>query len=521
MPWYWGFYQFGTTAALSFSVVGAVMAILFGAPQAAKLVVTAGLATAATVAAGTAGLAASASCWRIDEILPPMAVAVAAVAISAAVAVAEAVLAPLCACCCVILLSAVAVHYSAHTDPWTNLDSAAAALVVHVGLLESVALLAFVIKAIVAHRKWRLGCMQATRIELAAHASVMAALAVGDSGGSLPVARELLDAMMLELPAPECILSAKGNIWWGKWRVGRGLGPLLARAVVAAPLLRRKAEEWALLSHGCFPVSCSSNGYELIEWSWASRKPELAARICWSSILEKQDALLKLGSALATSSMPSRHVDQVLAGCCRVGIYFRDVGGIVALLETLRRDPEARIVSCSSRLGPSPIGPAGVPGSLCVRRRFTFDGGLSNCVYDFCQSYYEDSSCRDGEAWCVTLGLLIESDLSRRLVLDSQVYQLHLYLAPSSASSSGSAFLVCFSPPAFVPIFKVFCFLAIFGHCLYILLGAVTFIYYSRVSRTDTTLPNFFQRWLTICFVVCVCYGAGVYSSDILGNLSA
>jgi hypothetical protein len=213
------------------------MGILFGAPKVAKPIVIAGLGIAATVAAGTAGLAASASCWRIDEILPPIAVAVSAVVISAAVAVAEAVLAPLCACCCVFLLSAVAVHYSAHPIPWTNPDSAATALVVHVGLLESVALLAIVIHAFLAHWKWRLGCMQAMRIKLSTHASVMAAIAVGDSGGSLPVARDLLDAMTLELPAPECILPDSGSSWLGKCRVGRELGPLLARAVVEAPLL--------------------------------------------------------------------------------------------------------------------------------------------------------------------------------------------------------------------------------------------------------------------------------------------
>jgi hypothetical protein len=164
----------------------------------------------------------------------------------------------------------------------------------------------------------------------------------------LSAVRQLLNEMLLDLPPWKGICPAGGSAssWKIKCRVGRGLGPLLARAHVAVPILRQKAEEWALLSHGCFPVALGSNCYELMEWSRACREPQFASNIHWPSVLAQHDTLCRLGCALATttSNGPAGPGEDGLAGCCRVGIYFLDVGGVLALLETLRLDPEVRVI---------------------------------------------------------------------------------------------------------------------------------------------------------------------------------
>ena len=396
--------------------------------------VTAGLATAAAVAAGTAGLATSASDGKIGEILPPIAAAITSAVITAAIAGAEAVLAPVCACSSVLLLAAATFHYSEYPSPWTRADSAASALVVHVGILEGIALLAVAANAFIAHWRRRQAIAEGATTEQAALDTVMAAVAEGDSGDSLPVVRELLNEMLQDLPAWEGSLPADGISWKGS--VKRGLGPLLARAQVAACLLHRKAEEWALLSHGCFPVAFGCSGHQLIEWSSASRDPTLAASIRWPSVLAQQDALCKLGRVLPITNTSA---EERLVGCCRVGVYFRDVGGVMALLETLRRDPAARVISLRSRLARSPACPAQVldhisPGGGCC-----WDG--SRCIGGCSRGC---SSAGDGGLWCVAVDLLLVSDLSRRLGLESQVCELFLYLA---SCCSGLELLVCFKAP--------------------------------------------------------------------------
>jgi hypothetical protein len=297
VPWYWSFYQFGTTATLGCGAVVSAVVVVLGVPQVTKPFVTASLAATAAVAVVTAGLTFSASGGRIGEVLPPVAVFITAAAIAAGVAVAEAVLAPLCAGCSVLLLATSASYHSAHPSAWTTAESAGTALVIHVGLLEGIALLSIAINA--AHWRWRRAHGQEAHSELAVHATVMAAVAVGDSGVSLPVVRQLLNEMLLGQPSWQGICPA------GKCRVGKVLGPLLARAYVAAPLLRRKAEEWALLSHGYFPFAVSCNSHKLIEWSIASREPTLAANIQWPPVLAKKMALCRLGHLLATNSSNS------------------------------------------------------------------------------------------------------------------------------------------------------------------------------------------------------------------------
>jgi hypothetical protein len=444
------------------------VAVVLKVPQVTKPIVTAGLAAAAIVAAGTACLAASASGGRICEILPPSAACIAAAAIAAAVAKAEAVLAPLGACCCVLLLSAAAAHYSAYPSAEIRADSAATALVVHVGLLEGIALIIVVVNAFVAHwrRRWRVA--QAAHNELVAQAAVMAAVAEGDSDSSVPVLRQLLNEMLLDLPSWEGISLAGKSGWKGKCRVRRELGSLLSRANVVAPLLRRKAEEWALLSHGCFPVALgASSGHELIEWSRASREPTLATRICWPSVMAQKAALCRLGRALTTTSSTSGgHAEWELAVCYRVGIYFQDVGGILALLETLRRDPEAKVISCSNRLGPSPTCPGGVPNHDCPSGCCRDKCGWTSCGSIVDSGRACSFSCRDDGAWCVALDLVFVSDLSRRLGLDSQVCQLLLFLANCC---SGEELLVCTHPPQRVCLsafFWPFLQPAIMGHAL-------------------------------------------------------
>jgi hypothetical protein len=353
------------------------------------------------------------------------------------VALAEAVLAPVCGCCSVLLIAAASAHYTEHPNPWTKADSAFTALVVHVGLLESIALLAVAANALIACWRSRQARLQGACSELAAQNTAMAAAAAGDSGGSLPVVTQLLSEMLQDLPPWDGISpqAAGGGGWTGKSKVGRGLGPLLARAHVAAPLLRRKAEEWALLSHGCFPFASGCSGHDLIEWSSASRDPLLAANIRWPSVLAQPDALCKLGRALASTNSVGLAEDG-LAGCCRVAVYFRDVGGIMAFLETFRRDPEARVISCRNRLSPSPTCSAEAL-DLFIHE----EGCGSSCRCIRGCSRLRRCKFGDGGPWCVALDLLLVSDLSRRLGLESQKCELLLYLA---SCCSGSELLVRF-----------------------------------------------------------------------------
>ena len=87
--------------------------------------------------------------------------------------------------------------------------------------------------------------------------------------------------------------------------------------------------------------------------------------------------------------------------CCKSSLYFRDMGGVLALLEALRRDPELKIVAVRNRMGLSR-----------TNSKHWLIGEKSEML-----------------PWCVALNLLISNDETRKLGLDGHLCELQLFLS--------------------------------------------------------------------------------------------
>ena len=416
-PWHWIFYQCGTCVALGIGVIAAASAKITGSPWAANLAIAAGLTLSSFVSSITAvksSIAAGPSSWAQIDAAPPAAAALAAVILAIGVSTAEVALIYLCCGSGALLLVSTAIYYSIMFDSALNLSGASVTdasiatlmtIFVHVGLLEGVGLLtaaAIASAQLYRSRKERFVADQADR---AARCAVLVLASVRDAENALPAVRNVLEEMRAELPAEP---ASHGVAAFARERaindfLTASLDTILLQAGVLGPELHRKTQEWGLLCHGCLPVAATT-GAALVTCDRivVSKEPSLEARIVWPPIKPLRQALRELGLRAAASKCNGAARPDRL-GCCSAALYFRDVGGLLALLEALRRDPEARVVALRDRLR------AQHPND----HQWTFSSR--------------------GLPWCVAINFRINSDETRRLGLEAHVAELKLFLASGAS----------------------------------------------------------------------------------------
>ena len=236
------------------------------------------------------------------------------------------------------------------------------------------------------------------------------------------------------------------------------LEQLLVQASCIAELLRRKVMEWALVSDGHFPVTvypatsdrpvdCKLNGHScacdgmhrscadccgFVAWRSAVRDPAIAARVLWPSCPPLARVLSAIGRAQSQHQCLHRHptnfswyidpksgVGPVAAavGVCRFAVYHRALGGITALLEAARRDPEVRILACRDQVGQS-LDARDVTGQRDVEPAATAFSWKS--LWD----YGEGEDIGKLTVWMVSLLVRLETAEARRLGLERHVCEV-------------------------------------------------------------------------------------------------
>ncbi len=117
-------------------------------------------------------------------------------------------------------------------------------------------------------------------------------------------------------------------------------------------------------------------------------------------------------------------------GVCRVVLYYRELGGITALLEAARSDPETRILACRDRLGVArAAGGGGVDD--CWEGA---GGGRGEGEWDWGRE-----SRGDCGAWVLSLLVRLETVEARRLGLERHVCEVAAVLFPPHLGSGSQA----------------------------------------------------------------------------------
>jgi hypothetical protein len=145
VPWYWTFHQVATSAVLAISASAAAIAATAGRQHLVPRIAALGLTAAASVSCVAAGAATNAE----DDALPPWAAAAAAAGLALSVVVAEWALGWVCAAGGATMLGASAAH---HLSFFPSVAPAAAVLL-HVGLVDGVVLLFLAAAAVSGKRR--------------------------------------------------------------------------------------------------------------------------------------------------------------------------------------------------------------------------------------------------------------------------------------------------------------------------------------------------------------------------------
>ena len=339
------------------------------------------------------------------DALPPAAAAVCAVTIATGMTVNEATLAPLCGISGLILVASSVVYYKGiyGDSEKSSLGEqfGASAVFIHVGMIESLLLLLIVVSSISAQCALLKAQKKAKQEEVRAQNTVLETAAVLDSELAMPRVLQLLGEMQGELSKSValCHFASSRDQATSRSRAVANLDRVLMQAAMLETILRRKAEEWGLLSHGCLPIK-TTGGACLVTCDKIANRRELAELVLRPPVKTRLSALRELGLC-ASSVGIGKAGPELLVDCCKSSLYFRDMGGVLALLEALRRDPELKIVAVRNRMGLSR-----------TNSKHWLIGEKSEML-----------------PWCVALNLLISNDETRKLGLDGHLCELQLFLS--------------------------------------------------------------------------------------------
>ena len=468
---------------VAFFAVIAAAASARGNALVAKRAVIAGFTAAAVISTGVAveaGLIAGESGAALRDALPPAAVAATTTLLGVGVAVREAALGYLCFICSMLLAFATAYYYSFLPIPVqmasvysSRLGSSIfVVLLVHIGLVESAALLAASVAAFLTWLRQKRSKEAAAIKETRLSAAILSELVARDSdSNSLLKIQQLLLNIQSVLPPKASVAQTASALALARSGENSSnetgatgpdattgtvvevscLDTILLQAQATVVLLQQKAKEWALLSHGCFPVAAgfdkdknlknnfsasgNINGPAVISCARITRDPGLANSVFWAPVTTRRQALVALGRSAANSCARSFHVAGLL-DCAKVDIYYKDLGGIAALLEALRIDTQVQIVACQDRLGlPLKLGPnlrQGMQISKNVLGKSAFSGNTDGawCVALNIKVRVLDHVFEISCQMMIILLLQINSEESRRLGLEQHVCELLVYLAP-------------------------------------------------------------------------------------------
>ena len=432
-PWYWILYQLSTSVAIGGASLGAATATIFGSPLVAKPTVVSGLVVCAVfsvVAATAAAQAAGDSMLR--ESLPPVAAAVSSAILALGVTLAETWLLWLCTSCGTMLLAVAAGYYTellsdAEATGTSRSDGfGASAVAMHVGLLEGIFLLLASTFAVSAYQSKLQAQHRILVAEQACRMAICEAIIVLDAKGALPAVQKLLLDLKLELPA-SAATHGKSIVALARARgIKRafskdstqeslaGLDDILLQASVAAVALRRKATEWGKAARGYLPIAASGDSVALIACDSVARQQAMSVRVLWPKVASQCVALRTLGRAAALGHGPA--LPKELIGCCRAAVYLEELTDVLTLLEVIRSDPDARILSLRDRLCDNGA-KQGNSGLGCEELQEWENGELKQWV---------------GHPWCVAVGVRVCSDETRRLGLDAHVGELWLCLSSNA-----------------------------------------------------------------------------------------